>query len=52
MSVQARPGESREAFLARVIAAAPPPTRETAERLRRLMPLPPVLPAASSDKAA
>lgn len=52
MSIQARPGESREAFLARVIAAAPSPTPEIAERLRRLMPLPPVVPVASSDKAA
>lgn len=50
--MQARPGESREAFLARVIAAAPPPTPEVAERLRRLLPLPPFSTATAERKAA
>ena len=40
MSLTARLGETREVFLARVIAAAPPPTPEIAERLRRLLPMP------------
>jgi len=48
--IRALPGETYEEFFARLLAASGPPTPEEAERLRQLLPLPRVTPAA--EKAA
>lgn len=51
MRIRKQPGETREQFIARVVSYGGPPTPAQAERLRQLIPMPPISRAPHSKAA-